>query len=373
VRVPDHWCLVFADGTGQRGVREEAGPQGPLAVKNTNVFQMFLAAENKVYLETFYDPGIGAPDDGANSWTRTFRNLWSKGTGWGLTANIVDCYEALIIKWRPGMKIGFFGFSRGAYTVRCLGGVLATCGIATEVDGQPIPKDKDGSGAKRRREIAQEAVAAYKIKDAAERKANGSAFAQKYAAAERVPDVVGVFDTVKSVGLPGITSLASLWKHSFHNKELSVRVPVGLHALAIDENRKAFLPELWDDVDAQGRAAGQIIEQVWFPGVHSDVGGGYADDGKLADLALDWMLDRLRNVAHLHIPLTVAIDGNLLGKAHDERTGFGIAWLPAERSIRAETVDIAALCKNIEVRLERHEPRYRPQPLRRHPRVARFY
>ena len=68
-------------------------------------------------------------------------------------------------------------------------------------------------------------------------------------------------------------------------------------ALAVDENRKAFLPEPWEDVDEAGRAAGQRIEQVWFPGVHSDVGGGYEDDRRLADLSLSWMLGRLRDVA----------------------------------------------------------------------------
>ncbi len=133
---PDNWVLIFSDGTGQRGVCNDN------SVRNTNIFQMFSAAENKPYLETFYDPGLGAPEDGSNSWSRTFRNLWSKATGWGITANIVDCCEALMIKWTPGMKIGLFGFSRGAYTIRCVGGVLATCGIATTDGSAPISKRK---------------------------------------------------------------------------------------------------------------------------------------------------------------------------------------------------------------------------------------
>ena len=79
-----------------------------------------------------------------------------------------------------------------------------------------------------------------------------------------------------------------------------------------------------------------MIEQVWFPGVHSDIGGGYDDDWRLADLSLDWMLDSLRDVARLHIPLTVTISDNVLGTAHDERTGFGMLWLPAERTVRGK-------------------------------------
>lgn len=237
--MPDNWCLIFSDGTGQRGVRNDA------SVRNTNVFQMFAAAEGKVCLNAFYDPGLGAPEEGENSWGRTLRNLWSKATGWGISANIADCYEALMLRWKPGVKIGLFGFSRGAYTVRCLGGVLATCGIATADAGGPIPADKDGAGAKRRRAIAEAAVNAYKIRNASERRAAGEAFAAGYKAAPVVPDVIGVFDTVKALGLPGIMNLVNPWRHHFHDNKLSDRVGVGLHALAVDENRKAFLPVLW--------------------------------------------------------------------------------------------------------------------------------
>src|SRR5690606_11862924 len=137
---------------------------------------------------------------------------------------------------------------------------------------------------------------------------------------------------VRALGLPGVMNLVNPWRHEFHDTELSVRVPVGLHALSIDENRRAFPPVLWDDLDAEGRAAGQVIEQAWFPGVHSDIGGGYHDDRRLADLSLRWMLGRLRDVARLHIPLTVAGDDLLLGAAHDERTGFGVFWLPQDRN-----------------------------------------
>lgn len=365
--MPDSWCLIFSDGTGQRGVRDDA------TVRNTNVFQMFAAAEGKPFFETFYDPGLGAPEEGEWGWTRTARNLWSKATGWGITANITDCYEALLVKWKPGMKIGLFGFSRGAYTVRCLGGVLATCGVATSDGGAPIPADAEGPGATRRRAIADEAAAIYKIQDDVERREKGAAFARAYAAPPVVPDVIGVFDTVKALGLPGVMNIANPWKHEFHDHELSVRVPVGLQVLSIDEDRKEFRAELWDDPDAEALAAGQVIEQVWFPGVHSDVGGGYDDDWRLADMTLDWMLSRLRDVARLHIPLTVTIRDNLLGRAHDERTGFGVFWLPGERTIRGRSRDVDALCDNIEVRFDLYAPPYRPKPLAAHPRVRGYY
>ncbi len=178
---------------------------------------------------------------------------------------------------------------------------------------------------------------------------------------------------MKALGLPGIANLVNPWKHEFHDNHLSLRVPVGLHALSIDENRKEFLPEQWNDVDAEGRAAGQVIEQVWFPGAHSDIGGGYDDDWRLADFTLDWMLDRLRNVARLHIPLTVTIRDNLLGKAHDERTGFGRFWLPAQRNVRGESIDVDTLCFGLEQRFDDFSLSYRPKSLSSHPRIGRCY
>ncbi|AWC21745.1 hypothetical protein CO731_01198 [Aminobacter sp. MSH1] len=368
------WVLIFSDGTGQRGVRaDEIEQVGDRQFKNTNVFQMYSAIDGRPGIRAFYDAGLGAPEAGEWNWTRTLRNLWSKATGWGITANIVDCYEALMLDWQPGMKIGLFGFSRGAYTVRCLGGVLATCGIATTDRGGPISRDKDGAGAKRRRAIADEAVSAYKIRDKSERQKAGSDFGARYGAAPVVPDVIGVFDTVRALGLPGIMNMVNPYKHAFHDNELSVRVPVGLHALSIDENRKAFALVPWDEVDADGRASGQVVEQCWFPGVHSDIGGGYDDDDNLAKLSLGWMLERLRSLSGLDFPIAVEIEGKVLGLAHDERTGLGVFWLPGARSIQGKEVDVDRLCGDIEQRFDGYNPRYRPGSLSRHPRVRRYF
>ncbi|MGF7006298.1 phospholipase effector Tle1 domain-containing protein [Aminobacter sp. BE322] len=368
------WVLIFSDGTGQRGVRADDGAEPEFCnVRHTNVFQMYAAIDGRPGVCAFYDAGLGAPEAGTWGWTRTLRNLWSKATGWGITANIVDCYEALMLAWEPGMKIGCFGFSRGAYTVRCLGGVLATCGIATSDNGAPVSRDKEGAGARRRRAIADEAVATYKIKEKPKRQAAGAAFVASYAAAEATPDVIGVFDTVRALGLPGIMNVVNPFRHEFHDNELSVRIPVGLHALSVDENRKSFAPVLWEDVDAAGRARGQVIEQCWFPGVHSDIGGGYDDDDRLSHVSFGWMLDRVQALAGLDFPLAVDLKGKLQGAAHDERTGFGIFWRPAERTVRTQTADIDRLCPDIEQRFEHYVPDYRPEPLRQHPHVKHYY
>lgn len=360
-----NWIMIFSDGTGQRGVRDDND------YKYTNIFQMYEAIDGTSGFDCFYDAGLGAPEDGSLSWTRTFRNLWSKATGWGITANIVDCYEAVLQTWQPGSRIGLFGFSRGAYTVRCLGGVLATCGVATSHEGRSLSSMADESAAQRRR-IAEEAVAAYKIKSRARRGEAGAAFAERYAAQAAIPDVIGVYDTVKALGLPGIMDIVNPWRHEFHDNELSVRIPVGLQALSVDENRKTFRAELWDDLSPEAKEQGQIIEQVWFPGVHSDIGGGY-EDGNLADTSLGWMLSRLDALAGLHIPITVSPHETVLGPAHDERTGFGKLYRPGLRQIRYETRDIDALCPDIERRFETYRPDYRPGNLTRHPRVTGFY
>ncbi len=367
------WVLIFSDGTGQRGVRaEDVHEAGNRLIKHTNVFQMYAAIDGRPGIRAFYDAGLGAPEAGEWDWTRTLRNLWSKATGWGITANIADCYEALMLSWEPGMKIGFFGFSRGAYTVRCLGGVLATCGIA-RADGTAISRDKEGEGATKRRAIADEAVAAYKIKEKAKRRQAGQTFGNKYRAAPAMPDVVGVYDTVQALGLPGIMNVVNPFKHEFHNRELSVRIPVGLHAMSVDENREIFAPVLWEDARPDGEEPAQVIEQCWFPGVHSDVGGGYDDDDQLAQVSLAWMLGRVRALVGLDFPITVDLGGKLLGPQHDERTGFGVFYMPGERSIRAKAVDIDLLCPDIEQRFIGFVPLYRPASLRHHPRVKQFY
>ncbi|MEX0954623.1 MAG: DUF2235 domain-containing protein [Rhizobiaceae bacterium] len=359
------WCLIFSDGTGQRGVRDDTSR------KHTNIFQMYVSIEDDPNVECSYDPGLGAPAEGKLQWTRTFRNLWSKATGWGITANIVDCYEALLITWKPGAKIGLFGFSRGAYTVRCLGGVLATCGIATVDDGSRIPTTATGKGAESRRRIAEEAVAIYKIKSKDVRARAATEFAERYAAAAAIPDVIGVYDTVKALGLPGIMDAVNPFKHEFHDNELSVRIPTGLHALSIDENRKTFAPELWEDPNGAA-ATKQTIEQFWFPGVHSDIGGGY-DDNRLADNALGWMLERLDKLAGLRFPITIARETAILGADHNERTGFGILWRAGSRAIRSLSPDLDPLCPGIEKRFKEYVPAYRPKVLKKHPRAKPFY
>jgi uncharacterized protein (DUF2235 family) len=129
--------LIFSDGTGQAGGFR-------FDEDRSNIYKLYRAARcgpdsaiNPSEQVAFYDPGLGSQADGGHLSGRLLRwvyNVISQATGFGITANIVDCYAALIRLWQPGDRIFLFGFSRGAYTVRCLAGVIAHCGIPTRRD-----------------------------------------------------------------------------------------------------------------------------------------------------------------------------------------------------------------------------------------------
>lgn len=126
--------LVFSDGTGQAGGFR-------FDEERTNIYKLFRACRSGPDSEVnpknqvaYYDPGLGSMADGSHIGARLLRwvhNEIAQATGFGITRNIIDCYAALIELWRPGDRIYLFGFSRGAYTVRCLAGAIALCGIPT--------------------------------------------------------------------------------------------------------------------------------------------------------------------------------------------------------------------------------------------------
>ena len=143
-------------------------------------------------------------------WIRWGRNLLSQATGLGITKNIIDCYAEIVRQWRPGDRIYLFGFSRGAYAVRCVGGVLGLCGVPTQMkDGSPLRRDPKSA-----RRVAQEAVEqVYQYGAAIEgdpfkdlRMNRAAAFRRAYGAAtadipNAVPYFIGVFDTVAALGV----------------------------------------------------------------------------------------------------------------------------------------------------------------------------
>ena len=370
----NEWMLVFSDGTGQRGVREDG--KG----KNSNIYRMYAAADSR-HIPAFYDPGIGAPEDHEPTWLTWGFNLLSKATGLGITRNIAQCYAGLMEKASAKSRIGLFGFSRGAYTVRCLGGVMGILGLPTK-----FPKGDSTAASEARYKIALSAVEIYKLdpydlKESVKRKELTAHFRNEYACLDKWPEAVGVFDTVGALGVPVLTNIAGIIRHVFHDQQLNSNVRCGLQALAIDENRKIFKPVLWDD-DAPGTK--RTLEQIWFPGVHSDIGGGYKDDRQLAEATLAWMCSRLKAVCNLDLGLDTSFEKKRLeGLLHNERTGMGVFWQAGDRTWSGKDKetdgklltlanDRSQLCEDIEHRFT-HIPAYRPKPAKVHPRVKKFY
>lgn len=195
--------------------------------------------------------------------------------GRGINRQIRRAYGYLASRYKPGDRVFLFGYSRGAYAVRSLAGVIGRIGLlraecATERNIRTVYRhyeiDPDGHHAR--------------------------AFAAAHCHDEIPIEMIGVWDTVKALGLrlPLVWRWAEL-QHAFHDHRLGRNVRNGYHALALDENRAVFDPVLWTcPPDHPGR-----VEQVWFRGAHGDVGGmldGFEPARPLANLALVWMLDK---------------------------------------------------------------------------------
>jgi uncharacterized protein (DUF2235 family) len=250
--------VVSADGTWNR---PEANGNG------TNVFLLHQATIDEVDKQVkFYDPGVGT-------------TLWDKVQGGlfgsGISQNIKQCYEFLVKRWgdnpdESAHQIYLFGFSRGAYTVRSLGGLLGAVGLA------------------RRAHDIDEAYDLYRNGTPAQREA----FRQEKAVASPRIKMIGVWDTVGALGIPlSWLNQFNPVPHKFHNTALGEKVDAAYHAVAIDERRTAYQPTLWDPLP---EGSTRTLEQVFFPGAHSDVGGGYHDDRRLGDVTLEWMARRAR-------------------------------------------------------------------------------
>jgi hypothetical protein len=132
---------------------------------------------------------------------------------------------------------------------------------------------------------------------------------------------IGVWDTVGSLGVPGNLDKVFTEFYKFHDTGLGLHIDNAFHALALDERRKAFLPTLWH-VDSKAKddpkARNQVLKQVWFAGVHSNVGGGYDEHG-LSDITLAWMASE--------VDALLAIDFDYLKLNRDLRTGWGLGML----------------------------------------------
>jgi uncharacterized protein (DUF2235 family) len=239
----------------------------------TNVTKIALAIAPKDRRgreqRTYYHLGVG-----------TNRRERARGGvfGFGLSRDVRAAYRFLVQNFEPGDQLFFFGFSRGAFTARSTAGFVRNSGIL-----RPEHADR-----------IDEAYQLYRSRGDTKhpRSVEATLFRRTYSHESRI-HFIGVWDTVGALGIPlDEFRLVKLFNRrwEFHDTNLSTTVDAAFQALAIDEKRGPFRPTLWKQ---QASAQGQRLEQVWFAGVHCDVGGGYLGH-QLSDIPLLWMVDRAR-------------------------------------------------------------------------------
>ncbi len=325
--------VICSDGTGNSGI----------VGRGTNVFKLFEAVDlNGHRWDPALDPQLAFYDDGVGSQDLKPLRIIGGAAGWGLSTNVRQLYKELARVYDPGDRIYMFGFSRGAFTVRSLVGLIGTCGLVNSRLAATAAEFDD---------LVDKAYAAYRacyrtavsrlLRGQPNRDA-GAEFRQAYAIEERTRiRFLGVWDTVDAVGLPfHLSDIVNtvFYRFKFPDAFLSDSVDKACHALSIDDDRHSFHPLVWDEGREDVNA--NRIEQVWFAGVHSNVGGGYPKQG-LSLVALDWMMakaelsglrfnDRDREQYHEH----ASVDDKL----YDPRAGLGTfyRWKPR---------DVWAICR----------------------------
>ena len=252
--------VICADGTWNRP-EEDVEKDYP-----TNVLKLARAirpSQGGVKQQVFYDWGLGSYHSGISA----------GATGRGIHKNILDGYRYIVQNYTHNDHIYLFGFSRGAYTVRALSGLINNCGIVRRPDAGLI----------------SEAWKIYKS-PAAKNHPDGAAavkFRADHSHNSRKVHFVGVWDTVGALGIP--LSLMGMFDSDdeFYDTKMGSNVKFARHAMAIDEQRSDFEPTVWTP------RSGVNLKQVWFSGVHSDIGGSYPPDASgisAADTPLAWML-----------------------------------------------------------------------------------
>ena len=287
--------------------------------EDTNVLQFFTWVRQNATPEhvLYYDPGVGTPDavpptDPIDWASRSWKRIAGLASGRGVYDNIAEGYLFLMRHWRDNRdRIYCFGFSRGAFTARCIVGMVNLFGIlAPEHESMvptlvgiyfSMPNDREGWFLQRATRWLHRATA--RQEPAAAQTAGHDQTAAGVVTRQRLADQVralfttpagsdaevywvGVWDTVESVGLPGPLSRSNPSTATMRGK----RVKNVRHALAFDEHRWTFEPRLYEepgDIDE----GGQTLEQRWFPGVHCDVGGSYpVRTAGLPEAALEWLV-----------------------------------------------------------------------------------
>jgi len=326
--------IVCADGTGNKGG----------TTPDSNVYKVYKAIHKRFNGKlsdgfecdeqvVFYDNGVGTEK---NKYLRALGG----GLGFGFEDNVCDLYKFLARSYEPGDRIYFFGFSRGASTVRACNGFISKCGLAKGKGEQNSALNK----------LVAEAFEAYKLHETRPELAETLKDSERSYGAVPI-HFMGIWDTVVALGFPKRTDetgtvsralniisekaekwLDQKWPHSFYHYKLTRNVTNAYQALALDDERTAFWPFVWNEQD---RPEGSTVEQVWFSGMHSNVGGGYERSG-LASVALYWMMMRAEKCGlkfEDNAMQQALDDSHEHGRMYDSRDGAAAAYRYHPREI----------------------------------------
>jgi T6SS, Phospholipase effector Tle1-like, catalytic domain len=274
--------IVCCDGTWN----------SPMEKQETNVVHLLRSIQPDTQVGGVSIPQISYYHLGVGTGNFLDRFLGG-GAGIGLSSSVKACYAFLADNYREGDEISLFGFSRGAYVVRSVAGLIGLVGLLQKGEmfqfaqawdyyrlprGQRCPALLDKIAPRRHREVEIACL--------------------------------GVWDTVGALGIPGSRVFSK--DYAFHDTSLGTHVRHAFQALAIDERRGNFQPAIWVKNEPD-----QVLDQVWFPGVHSNVGGGYRQHG-LSDMTLLWMLSQLQRYGLIGIDVQAVTDA--IGRFHAEPT-----------------------------------------------------
>lgn len=354
--------IIFADGTGNA-----------FSTQESNVWRLYRALDrSRPDQKAIYIQGVGT------SGNAIIAKL-DGATGFGVPSNVRKLYSFLCWNWRPGDEIYMFGFSRGSFTIRCLAGLVASQGLMpSHFDGRPTTTAELKSNAMGAWRAYRSDTAPFRwgdffesvktlsptvalvrhVRDLAifgwRRLLRKPTHTEVLATIrerqpERAPGQVsirfmGLFDTVEAYGLPveefrSVVNWA-IWPISFRNRICSPIVKTIRHALSLDDERTTFHPIRFDQ-SKDGTVADAALprtREVWFAGMHSDVGGGYADDS-LALVPFSWMVDEA-----IHADLRFDLEeiarlkrqASPLSSIHDSRKGFASFYRYDPRRITSD-------------------------------------
>jgi uncharacterized protein (DUF2235 family) len=284
--------VALIDGTWNK---EGSGADTNVAkLDSANKIQTFIqaTAADGTLQHVHYHDGVGSEGD-------FVQKLLGGAIGLGLKKIIQEVYEYIVTDYASGDELHIFGFSRGAYAARALAGLIGASGIQRKLDANvfevawqhyrvtpAVRKQPQTAGKSDRKTLADYNALA----------------AKQLFHDTRTITCVGVWDTVGSYGIPAGVGLAPLARYftlitlGFHDTSFGDHIKVGLHAVAVDEHRRPFVPTFW--TIPKGEESKGHVEQTWFAGAHSNVGGGYTDSG-LSDQALIWMIARVQALTGL--------------------------------------------------------------------------